>query len=771
MAKRINVGLLVSTIHNEFDETIIEGVMQGAKELDCNLIIVPGHYINADYNDKVRTKNKYQYNSLFSYINKNNIDVLLVSLGTIANTLSEEEKKEFLSMYQGIPITLVACSLDGYSSICFDNTSGLRDGINDLIHTRNCKKICMVSGPVTNVDARERLAVYKEVLSENNLPIDEKQIVYGNFSKYCTQQVEELLQNNPDVDAIVFANDAMASGGYDVIKAHNLTIGEDIYVMGFDDTPSSVSMIPHLTSVRADGTLLGKEAIFESINNMQSKTLYEKKVKTSLVKRSSTGYSDNLIVKNFYNKEFDTLLKNDSIAASKLIFENFVGNNIYRRESDFYEKYFISLVSGLFNQVRDDLEPVILPELRNNIDLLFDTVYGKRITFTECLQVSELIRQIAIACYPEKENYINELAFIYVTYASKRIVANNNTLQKEMAKHMWLSNTIARDMLYYNDDELKGYATVVDKFGFLGFNNALLYSLDSPFLFDEEHKISGWSRPDSFKLKSYSFEENTVNTVDKELQKIDSNCLYNNQFVPLDRRFTFIMDLIYSYDELLGMMLIGVSDFTQIKYIDSLMAQVCSACKHLSTYNAYKDVQSKLEKTLDELKNANKELASISVTDELTGILNRRGFFEKVKKLISINENKGRNCEMIFCDMDNLKLINDQFGHDEGDYALRNSANILNKAIGQDGVISRIGGDEFAAFAFIDSNESDICSVILDECNQYNSQSDKPYYVELSTGSVTFINEEGIDVNKKLDEADDILYQNKRYKRKNVLKK
>lgn len=66
--------------------------MQGAKELDCNLIIVPGHYINADYNDKVRTKNKYQYNSLFSYINNNNIDALIVSLGTIANTLSDDEK-------------------------------------------------------------------------------------------------------------------------------------------------------------------------------------------------------------------------------------------------------------------------------------------------------------------------------------------------------------------------------------------------------------------------------------------------------------------------------------------------------------------------------------------------------------------------------------------------------------------------------------------------------------------------------------------------------
>lgn len=117
----------------------------------------------------------------------------------------------------------------------------------------------MVSGPLTNMDARERLEVFKEVLRENNLTLTDKQIVYGNFSKYCEEQVEELLANNPDCDAIVFANDSMAIGGYNVLKKHNISIGEDILVMGFDDTPSSTTMVPHLSSVRADGALLGKK--------------------------------------------------------------------------------------------------------------------------------------------------------------------------------------------------------------------------------------------------------------------------------------------------------------------------------------------------------------------------------------------------------------------------------------------------------------------------------------------------------------------------------
>lgn len=771
-AKRLNIGLLVSTIHNSFDETIIEGVMQGAKELDCNLIIVPGHYINADYNDKVRTKNKYQYNSLFSYINNNNIDALIVSLGTIANTLSDDEKKQFLSNFEGVPITLVASDLDGYSSVGFDNTSGLRDGINDLIKVGNRKHICMVSGPLTNMDARERLEVFKEVLRENNLTLTDKQIVYGNFSKYCEEQVEELLANNPDCDAIVFANDSMAIGGYNVLKKHNISIGEDVLVMGFDDTPSSTTMVPHLSSVRADGALLGKEAIIECVNNIHSSNQFDKKIKTNIVKRSSTGYNDNLIIKTLYNEEFASLSKTDTLAAAELITGAYLSESIYREESIYFEKYMTSFISDFFNQVSNGQKAEILPWIRKNLDLLFDSTLGKRMDFTKCMQLIDLIRSLAIKCYPDKESYINELVFLYLTYASKRVEANNQNKFKKVNIQNWLSNTISRDMLYYDDDESKGYATVIDKFLYLGYKGAMLYVLDSPYLLDKEQKISGWSKPETFKLKGFSFEADNVKVFEDNDPEIYSYLLFNNQYVPYNRRHTFVMDFIYSYDELLGMMVSEVEDYLLLKYYDSLIAQVCSSCKHLSTYKAYMDVQHQLEKTLDELKNANKELATISVTDELTGILNRRGFFENIKKLINKEENKNRNCAMLFCDMDNLKLINDQFGHDDGDFALRASAKMLRNAVGEDGVISRIGGDEFAVFTFIDNqSDTDICDKIHDECDRYNASSEKTYYIDISTGSVSFINEDGVDVNKKLDEADDILYQNKRYKRKNIIKK
>ena len=73
----------------------------------------------------------------------------------------------------------------------------------------------------------------------------------------------------------------MAIGGYDIIKGMGKTIGEDIYVMGFDDSPTAMTLIPHLTSVRADASLLGKIAVYESVKNYSSNEVFNKKVKTN----------------------------------------------------------------------------------------------------------------------------------------------------------------------------------------------------------------------------------------------------------------------------------------------------------------------------------------------------------------------------------------------------------------------------------------------------------------------------------------------------------
>lgn len=69
-------------------------------------------------------------------------------------------------------------------------------------------------------------------------------IIHGDFAEYCQEETAQLLDVNPDADAIVFANDRMAIGGYAELKSRGIRIGETMSVIGFDDSPSSVNMDP-----------------------------------------------------------------------------------------------------------------------------------------------------------------------------------------------------------------------------------------------------------------------------------------------------------------------------------------------------------------------------------------------------------------------------------------------------------------------------------------------------------------------------------------------
>lgn len=84
-----------------------------------------------------------------------------------------------------------------------DNRTGMKEAIEHLIKVHGCKKIGMVSGPKTSDDALERLDVYKETLEENGIVYDEKRVAYGNFSKFCVDEVGKLIDDNPELDAIV----------------------------------------------------------------------------------------------------------------------------------------------------------------------------------------------------------------------------------------------------------------------------------------------------------------------------------------------------------------------------------------------------------------------------------------------------------------------------------------------------------------------------------------------------------------------------------------
>lgn len=106
-----------------------------------------------------------------------------------------------------------------------------------------------------------------------------------------------------------------------------------------------------------------------------------------------------------------------------------------------------------------------------------------------------------------------------------------------------------------------------------------------------------------------------------------------------------------------------------------------------------------LEEAIGEREAAEKALLNLTLTDDLTGLYNRRGFFTLAERKLTAARRAGRSSWLFYADLDGLKLINDTFGHQEGSVAITTTADILGRTFRNSDVVSRLGGDEFAILA------------------------------------------------------------------------
>lgn len=136
-----------------------------------------------------------------------------------------------------------------------------------------------------------------------------------------------------------------------------------------------------------------------------------------------------------------------------------------------------------------------------------------------------------------------------------------------------------------------------------------------------------------------------------------------------------------------------------------------------------------------------------------------------------INEKKG-TVYVIYVDMNNLKIINDRYGHEEGDYSLKLIADVLWKTVEGRGIAGRIGGDEFAC-ALIYEKEDEGESVLQEIYHQFylhNQSNDKPYNVTVSAGACKVDEDSDLTLQHALTQADERLYRVKMLRSKDVAK-
>ncbi|WP_353685751.1 sensor domain-containing diguanylate cyclase [Thermodesulfovibrio sp. 3462-1] len=119
-------------------------------------------------------------------------------------------------------------------------------------------------------------------------------------------------------------------------------------------------------------------------------------------------------------------------------------------------------------------------------------------------------------------------------------------------------------------------------------------------------------------------------------------------------------------------------------------------------------LQKEVDRKTSELQKINKKLYKASITDSLTGIYNRRFFFQRLEEEYSRSLRYGNSFCLILFDLDSLKKVNDMFGHPEGDRLIKLFAKVLKNFKRKEDVVARIGGDEFGCILIGSSQEGAI---------------------------------------------------------------
>lgn len=175
------------------------------------------------------------------------------------------------------------------------------------------------------------------------------------------------------------------------------------------------------------------------------------------------------------------------------------------------------------------------------------------------------------------------------------------------------------------------------------------------------------------------------------------------------------------------------------------------------------ELEERVRNRTAELEKANEEIRRLSVTDELTGLNNRRGFYLLAEQELRIAHRHRRDCVLAFLDIDGLKRVNDEQGHDVGDIFITDVARVLSATLSDSDILARIGGDEF--LVLVTDSEGDPAMIkrrLVRAFERFNSMNNRPYRLSVSIGLVRAPATNVATVDQLLTRADELMYAEKK---------
>lgn len=719
MKKRI--AIFISTLHDEYQRILVKSFLNASSSYDAELIFFHGYSLLSPYG--------YQYvnNFVFSLAKKTNIDGIIVS-STLFTFIKKDEVKEFLDKFQNMGIKTVVFSykIDGYQCILVNPKKAIIEAIDHLVQKHNAKKIVFIKGPELSEEANERFNAYLEGLKKNNIKYDENLVLNGFFNKIDGyQRTKELIEQKKIFpDAILSANDNMCLGALEYLKENNIKVPEEIKLIGFDDISETRTTIPSITTIRQPIDKMAEISMSLFFQNQKEKEFV---VDSELIIRESCGCN------SFYSTSFFN--ENETITSVKEI------EKILPTEF----KEILSIIESINykteNKIIEEIKAIVdsninnIPELEEILLKLKNFIFSSNKELTILKNIEKVISIAFSYLYEKKERLLLKDLYYFLwnqhlfEYASQFITVSFNI--KELVRN--LKSTLSS----------------------INIENFLLC------LFKGKTKLSKkfeWQIPSKSKI--------IICYIDgKAIEELENKIISTEKLLP--EKFSInknavIIPLFYE-NECLGYIIASPLP----EYIISLTIlrrEISMVIKGTALIENEIKTKEKLRQTLLKLKDSNQKLEELSVLDELTGLYNRRGFYSVATKFIELAKRNHREFFIFYLDLNGLKKINDNYGHKEGDFAIKSAAEVLIKTFRHTDIIARMGGDEFVVMA-IDCTIKDLPNInkrLKENTEDLNRIIQKPYKISFSYGVAPYQPGKIYSLDELLEEADNNLYIEKR---------
>ena len=762
---RKTIAIICGNAISSYSTELMEGFQACANEEDVNLVFLTGPHIPR-YCKDILTGSfawdyDYQFHTIYNYVHYLKPDAIIIEYGLLSQFKYVPDINEFVKGFEGIPYLVLGDKVDdpNVPYLTGGNYHGMKENVEHLIHVHGYKKIGFVAGPRRNFDSNQRMQAYMDAMAEAGLEVPDTYIVHGTYAEVADGEVECLLDNHPDLEAIVFANDMMAKAGYRVCAARDLMVGHDIAITGYDDGEVAKSLEPPLTSVAHSSFLFSYRAVQAALKLCRGEIPESADLEAQFHGRASCGCKA-----KSYSAPAGMDVKELKLFTEKragVMMEELFSAVPYEKDKTKYgmllELFFSDVIDMVFaGGKQEDVSYELL--LRYVKRMCEDSFVSKRLLL-------EYITDVLMELVELSENKWKQSALMSILTVMQQYIHSEelNSLNMEIIRSdrkNWFIPSFTMDLFNSKLPMKDQMHHILARLQAMGVKSSYLLFFQDNVI---HKKGIPMEYPDKIYLTAHYDERKMVCYSAEELVEVKWDEGFTDQ-LPQDRPHFYTAFPLFSGEEQYGMIL---CEAPQSEYMFML---ICSI--QLGSLRSIINLNIRERALKQELEEKNRVLSVISAYDELSQLLNRRGFMEKAIQVIK--ENVGKKACLVFADIDHLKEINDSFGHAAGDFAIKTAADYLRHCMPANAVIARIGGDEYVALVVLESGEACACEVLTKRIEKhardFNKSCEEPFYVEMSAGLYGFICEKNTDIPEILKHSDDVLYEQKKKRRATIRK-